>query len=203
MVEFFTESKDEAVVVEEARKILQGILNEIDSTRAKKLLKLLLKSYETLYAYVRQNFRINWYNDGGGAEPRTCVEYLKYAAEAFEKATKTSVNLEQKFQNIGEGFGYFLGIIEAGIVSPNFRKFEGNPKSSFQENARVMTEKQYYTRQILEQCEKIRDLLKALKLKIDRGIIENRIKRIAKKRAAKLSLEQQQLLIDMSLVVAA
>src|SRR3989338_3802498 len=106
MVEFFTESKDEAVVIEEARAILSGILKEADASKTNKLLKTLLKGFEACYSQFRGNFRVK--GDRGGAEPRNCVEYLDSVIRFLEEANKGNINLEEKFWKIGAAFGYFL-----------------------------------------------------------------------------------------------
>ena len=58
MVEFFTESKDEGMVIEEARSILSGILKEADASKQKRLLRILLDGFKTCYVQFRGNFRI-------------------------------------------------------------------------------------------------------------------------------------------------
>ena len=179
MVEFFTESKDFQVVEQEARNILAGIFKEADASKSDELLQILLSKFIELYHYTKKYFRRS------RVQPvsHPITEFLGYADNYFKEAQSSRTNLRKKFERIGMGFGALLGVLEFGIASEWFRK---SSKQDWEINS------------VLIEVEKIRDSINALNLKIDLEVIKNRLRNIAKRRAAKLSKEQQELLINIS-----
>src|SRR3989344_7948028 len=100
MVEFFVESKDSNVVIEEAKKIVSEIFKEEDAKKSDKLIRLMLDNFLEIFRYTRTEFR-HWHRGGDAGKAR---EWLRYSTECFVNANNKSINLKEKFAEIGRGF---------------------------------------------------------------------------------------------------